>query len=99
MSCEAPLERLVPAVTLVEERNPLATVVADADLVALSFHPVHHVADAAPRVEPAVEQPQLGFGRRYEGEADSRRADAAALTSEGRAASEAAHPPLVTKAL
>jgi hypothetical protein len=37
---------------------------------ALAVHTGDHVADAAPRVEPSVEQSQLGLAGRHEREAD-----------------------------
>jgi len=45
-------------------------VVTEADFVALPLHTNDHVADAAPAVEPAVEQAQPGRVGRYASESE-----------------------------
>src|SRR6266850_3844486 len=62
------LERLLAAVPRIEHRDPLAgAVVAEAHLVALPAHAHHDVAPAAPGVEAAVQELELGLAR-LEGE-------------------------------
>jgi hypothetical protein len=63
-------ERLVAAVALVGHGDPVAAVIAEADVVALALHAGDDVADPAPRIEAAVQELQLGLARRHEREAD-----------------------------
>src|SRR5439155_25989927 len=62
LRCPCGLQRLVAAMPLVEDRDPLArAVIAETDLVPMLLHPRDDVADAAPRVEPPVQESKLGL--------------------------------------
>ena len=57
----------------IKDGDPMSrAVVTEADLVPLPLHAADHIAHAAPAVEPAVEELQLGFVGRHEGEAHGR---------------------------
>jgi hypothetical protein len=45
--------------TLIKDHDPLAPVIAHADLVPLPLHPHDDVADAGPVGEPGVEEAEL----------------------------------------
>ena len=61
------VERTVAGIRI----SPAAFVVlGELDVVALAVHPDDDVTDAAPGVEPAVKQAQLGLHRRHEREPD-----------------------------
>jgi hypothetical protein len=57
----------------------LAVVLGERKIPALPRHPGQHVIDAAPRVQPAVEQAQLGLASLERGEAEGGKKDWTAL--------------------
>ena len=68
-----------------EEHRPpaLAVIAAEFEIVALACHAGDDVADAGPRVEPAVAKAQLGLKRFKVGEAEGGAEEAGAGVAQG----------------